>query len=240
MSSNGVLGSHTTVKHSTEDCDIRMEFGEMMLAWLRDWPDLLKNILWSDEAVFHIGGFVNRHNCHYWAEEDPRVTSEKNQNRPKITVWCGMTSDSIVGPFILHDTMNAERYLTMLKDEVWPIISAWNNIEDLIFMQDGAPPHFAIVFREWLNVQFPGRWMGRRGSHEWPARSPDLTPSYFFLWGWLKEQVYSTKSRNLEELERRIREVLSSIPQEFLVKSVDAVHGRLEKLVANDGAHIEF
>ena len=64
---------------SAEDCDIRMEFGEMMLAWLRDWPDLLKNILWSDEAVFHIGGFVNRHNCHYWAE-DPRVTSEKNQN----------------------------------------------------------------------------------------------------------------------------------------------------------------
>ena len=65
---------------SAEDCDIRMEFGEMMLAGLRDWPDLLKNILWSDEAIFHIGGFVNRHNCHYWAEEDPRVTSEKNQN----------------------------------------------------------------------------------------------------------------------------------------------------------------
>ena len=84
------------------------------------------------------------------------------------------------------------------------------------------------------------KWMGRRGSHEWPVRSPDLTPCDFFLWGWLKEQVYSTKPKNLEELEGRIREVMSSIPQEFLVKSVDAVHGRLEKLVANDGAHIEF
>ena len=38
----------------------------------------------------------------------------------------------------------------------------------------------------------------------------------------------------------RMREVLSSIPQEFLVKSVDAIHGRLEKLVGNDGAHIEL
>ena len=25
-----------------EDCDIRMEFGEMMLAWSKDGPDFLK------------------------------------------------------------------------------------------------------------------------------------------------------------------------------------------------------
>jgi len=43
---------------SSEDDDIHMEFGEMMLAWFRDWSDLLKNILWSDKAVFHTGGFV--------------------------------------------------------------------------------------------------------------------------------------------------------------------------------------
>ena len=34
----------------------------MMLAWFRDWPDLLKNILLIDEAVFHVDAFVNRHN----------------------------------------------------------------------------------------------------------------------------------------------------------------------------------
>ena len=91
MSLNVVLGSPTTAKQphslpkhcqncqtlSTEDCDIRMEFGEMMLAWFKDWPDLLKNFLWIAEAVFHIGGFVNCHNCYYWAEENPRVTSKK-------------------------------------------------------------------------------------------------------------------------------------------------------------------
>jgi len=34
-------------------------------------------ILWSDEAIFHIGGFVSRQNCHYWAAHDPEVTVEK-------------------------------------------------------------------------------------------------------------------------------------------------------------------
>jgi hypothetical protein len=136
--------------------------------------------------------------------------------------------------------MNAERYLVMLRDEVWPVVSTWENIDDLIFMQDGAPPHFALVVRAWLDAQFPGRWMGRRGPHEWPARNPDLTPCDFFLWGWVKEEVYRTKPRTLEELEDRIREVIASIPPEFLLNSVDAIPGRLQKLVERVGAHIEF
>ena len=43
----------------------RMEFGEVMLAWYEDCSNLFKNILWSDEAIFHIDGLVNRHSCHY-------------------------------------------------------------------------------------------------------------------------------------------------------------------------------
>ena len=39
---------------------------------------------------------------------------------------------------------------------IWPVVNTWANIEDLIFMQDGTPPHFAIVVREWLNEHFLG------------------------------------------------------------------------------------
>ena len=30
-----------------------------MLDWHEHLPDLFENILWSDEAVFYVGGFVN-------------------------------------------------------------------------------------------------------------------------------------------------------------------------------------
>ena len=59
---------------SVEDGNIPIEFEEMMLTWFKDCPELLKHILCSAKAVFHIGGFVNPHNGHYWAEEDSRVT----------------------------------------------------------------------------------------------------------------------------------------------------------------------
>ena len=69
-----------------------MEYGELMLGWHEDWSKLLENILWSDEAIFHIGSFVNQYNCHYWAVHNPEVMEEKKRNRPKVTVWRGMTA----------------------------------------------------------------------------------------------------------------------------------------------------
>ena len=75
------------------------------------------------------------------------------------------------------------------RERIWPVISTWDNIEDFIFMQVGAPPHFANVVHEWLNAHLPGRWMGR-----------DLTPCDFSPWGWLKEHVYSTKPTTLDSL----------------------------------------
>jgi hypothetical protein len=64
---------------------------------------------------------------------------------------------------------------------VWPVISQWKNTATLHFMQDGAPLHFANAVCKWLHDHFPGQWIGRRGVHEWPRLSPDLTPCDFFL-----------------------------------------------------------
>ena len=69
-----------------------------MLAWYKDWPNLIKNILWSDEAVFHIGRFVNHHSCDYWTEEDRCIISENFQHLPKIMLWYGMR---LVGLLVL-------------------------------------------------------------------------------------------------------------------------------------------
>jgi len=162
------------------------------------------------------------------------------QNRPKVAVWCGMTANRVIGPHLLRDTMNAERYLQMLEDYVWPVVSGWENIDELVFMHDGAPPHFALIVHPWLDQNFPGRWLGRRGPHEWPARSPDLTPCDFFLWGWTKEDVYRAKPHTMEHLEDRIRNVITKVPHDFPQKTVNSIPGRLRKLVDAAGAYIEF
>jgi hypothetical protein len=44
----------------------------------------------------------------------------------------------------------------------------------LKFQHDGAPPNVSRNVREFLDNQYPQRWIGRGGPHHWPARSPDL------------------------------------------------------------------
>jgi hypothetical protein len=55
------------------------------------------------------------------------------------------------------------------------------------FQHDGTPPHFSRRAREILDQQYPDRWIGRGGPRNWPARSPDLNPLDFFLWGHVKK-----------------------------------------------------
>ncbi|KAJ4427660.1 hypothetical protein ANN_25308 [Periplaneta americana] len=43
---------------SSEDCDHRMEYDEIMVSWYEDWPQLFTNNIWSDEAVFYVEEFT--------------------------------------------------------------------------------------------------------------------------------------------------------------------------------------
>ena len=43
-----------------------------------------------------------------------------------------MTATRVIGAYLLRDTMKAERYLQMLEYYVWPIVSGWENIDELV------------------------------------------------------------------------------------------------------------
>lgn len=107
-----------------------MEYGELILGWYEDSPELFENIRTSDEAAFNVGGFIKRRNRHYWASSDNDLNMKllRIQARPKVTIWFRMTETRVVGPCILRDTMN------MRENYVCPRVSDWENIGDLIFM----------------------------------------------------------------------------------------------------------
>jgi len=59
-------------------------------------------------------------------------------------------------------------------------------------------------------------------------------------WGWAKEEVYRAKCHTLEQLEDRIRKVITNVSHDFLQKTVDSIPGRLRKLVDAACAYVEF
>ena len=209
-----------------------------MLAAIEEDDDYLKRVLFSDEATFHLNGVVNRHNARIWGSENPHAVFETVRDSPKLNVWCGLMHNNIIGPFFFSETtITANTYLDMWQLFVVPQIQ---DIPDLIFQQDGAPPHWGLAVRAYLDTTYPGRWIGRGGPINWPPRSPDITPLDFFLWGYVKDQVYQTPVNDIAALRRRITDVITSIPHEMLTNTWVELDYRLDILRATKGAHVEI
>jgi hypothetical protein len=76
------------------------------------------------------------------------------------------------------------------------------------FMQDGATANTVTYSINVLNEVFENRLIS---CGLWPARSPDLNPCDFYLWGNLKDKVSSNNPHTLIELKQSIRETIPSI-----------------------------
>lgn len=202
-----------------------------------------KDIFFSDESTFTTNGVVSSQNCRYWAEVNPNFKIVTNsQKYKKVNVWCGIWSDRIVGPYFFDSNLNQESYLEMLETVVLPFLDDINLEKrgKLFFQQDGCPAHNAVAVREWLNKYFPEKWLGTFGPINWPARSPDLTPLDFFLWGYLKQKVYACDLQDdVDILKNKITEAVQSATPEMIELVYKEFRRRVEKCVEVGGEHVE-
>lgn len=222
-----------------DDPDRRMQFCELFLGKMDRNRQIFDDILWTDEATFKLNGHINRHNCVYWADANPRLTIEHELNLPGICVWAGVWSEGIVGPFFFDGTVTGLSYLQILTDPIFPVLMDHPKLSRMIWQQDGAPAHFHSEVRTLLDKTFPGRWMGRRGSIEWPPRSPDLTPMDFSIWGILKENVYSQKPATISDLKKVITEEFGTFDVTLCQRICHSVEGRLLKCIQARGNQFE-
>jgi transposase len=222
-----------------DDPDRRVQYCKWYLEQCQGNAGFPTKIVWSDEASFKLNGSINRHNCTYWSPVNPHVTVEHHVNLPGITVWCGLSSRGLIGPFFFDATVTGPIYLNLLQQFVIPSIRIDFEDEEFFFQQDGAPPHYHRDVRSFLDELLPNRWIGRRGFVEYPPRSPDLTPLDFFLWGYLKDKVYAKKPATIAELREAIEHECSKIPREMFVDVCDSIASRCQKCLDQDGRQFE-
>ena len=130
----------------------------------------------------------------------------------------------------------------MIRDSVLPALRQWPNFGDIVLVQDGAPPHWALIVRAFLNEHFPMRWIGRGSPFIlWPPRSPDLTPMDFFIWGHLKGRLYRGQAYpNLEVLMGRIREEAGTIDVAMARRSLENFWERMLICEMRAGLSVEM
>ena len=202
-------------------------------------------LLTSDEAHFHLSGFVNKQNFRYWSDENPQQLVQQPLHSKRVTVWCAVGSVGVIGPYFFEEgdtaaAINSDRYVKMLVKFLQPklIDLGLMTSGNLWFQQDGATAHTARKSMDVLRQMFPSRLLSLRGDIQWPARSPDLSPCDFFLWGYLKERVYKNRPKTIRELKATIESEVRKIPQEMTKKVMESFQKRLQQCVENGGHHL--
>ncbi|KYN09502.1 hypothetical protein ALC57_18370 [Trachymyrmex cornetzi] len=125
---------------------------------------------------------------------------------------------NILGLVILPNILNGVAYKEFLAENLPNFLEEVPLAERnrIIFQQDGAGPHNARIVTDYLNEQFSGRWMGRYSLIPWPARSPDLNPLDFFLWGYCKEVIYRKLPEDIEDLNAKLHQAIWNIDEDML------------------------
>jgi transposase len=226
------------------DYAARFYFSAWIQGMVEEDNNFLKNVLFSDEATFTSNGHVSSQNCRWWASENPNfVVQCKDQYHFKVNVWCGILNSQIVGPFFFRETLNSHTYLNFLEGPVSQFLDDLSLAKraKLYFQQDGASIHSTQEVTEWLNEEFGQQWIGRYSENPWPARSPDLNPLDFFLWGYLKNCVYKLRPfRNTEHLEECIRNCVGNITPAMLKNVRKEMSLRTILCMERDGGHTEY
>jgi transposase len=223
-----------------DDSDRRLEFCEKMKDKCDTDSLFLESVLFSDECSFYMNSRTLKHNAYYWSQNNPHwIAAINHQDKRKLNVWAGIIGNRIIGPFFIEGELNGEKYLDILIREIGPALDDLGLDTEIWFQQDGAPAHYATIIRQHLDNVFPGHWIGRRGTIDWPARSPDLTPLDFFLWGYLKAEVYKTQPQSLDDLKHRIISECHKISCELLTRVRNEIYDRFGYCLAADGLTFE-
>ena len=191
------------------------------------------NVLFTDESYFEIGNSGQM----VWrraGDTRPEVLAYRQSHPLKVMVWAGISKayNTPILIFRQKQTMTADVYV----QEVFENTSI---IQDLntcypggwVFQQDNAPPHTARSTKAFFaqkNIVV---------LQNWPPHSPDLNVIEN-IWAYMKHAISRTNPQTLATLIACIKDCWHNLPVRVVHNLIDSIPGRLNKVIANNGAQI--
>jgi transposase len=210
-------------------------------------PNLLSHLkhkggnvrVFVDEKKFVVDEVTNRQNSRviaYDPSEVPPVLQSKNP--ASAMVFGAVASDGRLMPphFIAAGLkINTAEYMKILEGVMMPWIKRYYEPSKVMFVQDSAPAHGSKMVQQYLREQLP-LFVSK---DIWPSSSPDLNPCDFWMWGVVEAKSNATPHNSVKALQAAIVKAFKSITVDEAKNACSAFRGRIEKIIAADGGHIE-
>jgi hypothetical protein len=117
-------------------------------------------VFYTDEAWFHLSGYVNSQNNRYWSAENSYSIYEVPLHDVKIGVWCAISAHRIIGPVFFQETINSELYVKLILTPFFRELTEEEKTNGY-FMQDNTTAHSANHSMNEINQLFGDRVVSR-------------------------------------------------------------------------------
>jgi len=162
----------------------------------------------------------------------------------KVTVWCGFWSGGIIGLVFFQNEagiaiiVNGERYRSMISNFLWSKWMIWIPIicdsNRMALRATHRMPRWTFCtsnLRAWLS-RAAATWTGHRDR--------DLTPLDFFLWGYLKSQVYTNKPQTIDAFKVNITNAIKQIQPYLCEKVIENWTARIRVTKRSRGGYLNI
>jgi hypothetical protein len=92
------------------DYNKRVKYCEWFLKFIEN-DSVLNYTFFTDEAWFHLSGYINSQNTRVWATKNLHEFLESPLHSLKIGVWCAISRKRIIGPIFFKNIINSQEYL---------------------------------------------------------------------------------------------------------------------------------
>ena len=82
------------------DDESRLAFCLQVMDMIESKELNIGDIIFTDESYIYLKSSPNKQNQRDWRDKKPVVRCQVPLHSPKVTVWCGMSSRKIFGPYI--------------------------------------------------------------------------------------------------------------------------------------------
>ena len=125
----------------------------------------------------------------------------------------------------------------MINEFLWPELGDMD-VDDVYYQQDGATCQTSAKTIIILREMFLGWVISRNGDFNWLPRSCDLRTLDFFLWGHVKDNVYTDAPQSIKELKEKIRAVIYEIEPQMCKNVMENFIKRAWSYKRSRGGHM--
>lgn len=195
--------------------------------------DFWHSVIFTDESQFE--QFSTKRRQWVWRRPEDTYLSEYLQPTVKfgglrVMVWAGIWYGGKTELVIVHDRLNAAKYIDILKRYLLPLYeSGILNNETHTLQEDNAPCHVAKMAM---------RWKQENGIQRlpWPPQSPDMNPIEH-VWDHLERELkkITPPPTNVGDLQHSLLNIWNNLDQSVINNLIDTMPKRVQSLLKAHG-----